>query len=71
MNFSSALENESPKTITLSLLFDRISTGGIIVFDDYGQLPYIKQQIAENEFFTRLGYQILEIPTGQGVLIKR
>ncbi|MGB1249573.1 MAG: TylF/MycF/NovP-related O-methyltransferase [Candidatus Promineifilaceae bacterium] len=55
----------------LEVLFDRVSSGGVIVFDDYGQMPHVAQHRAENAYFAKLGYSILELPTGQGLLIKR
>jgi len=53
----------------LEALFARMAPGAAIVFDDYGWLAYRDQKTAEDEFFARLGYQILELPTGQGLLI--
>ena len=55
----------------LEVLFDRVSPGGMIVFDDYGWSGYVKQKIAEDEFMKQRGHSILELPTGQGLLIKK
>ncbi len=55
----------------LKVLFERISPGGIIVFDDYGWTAYRRQQIAEDKFMQDRGYQILELASGQGLLVKR
>jgi hypothetical protein len=55
----------------LEVLFDRVSPGGIIVLDDYGWLAYEKQKIVEDEFFGRRNHSVLELPTGQGLVIKR
>jgi hypothetical protein len=54
----------------LELLFDRIVPGGILVLDDYGWLAYLPQQQAEIKFFAERGYRVLELPTGQGMVIK-
>lgn len=54
----------------LEFLFDRISPGGIIVLDDYGWLAYRAQKEAEDPFFEARGYKVLEMPTGQGMVIK-
>jgi hypothetical protein len=56
---------------TLEVLFDRIVAGGIVVFDDYGWHLFRRQKEAEDTFMAARGYQILELPTGQGLLVKR
>jgi predicted O-methyltransferase YrrM len=55
----------------LEHLFDRVVPGGVIVLDDYGYRCYRAQHDAENEFAKARGYPIVELPTGQGLLIKR
>jgi len=55
----------------LEILFPRLSPGAILVFDDYGWKQFRKQKEAEDEFMRLLGYEILELPTGQGVVVKR
>lgn len=54
----------------LEFFFDRLVTGGTIIFDDYGWLAYRPQKIAEDAWLAERGYSILELPTGQGLLIK-
>jgi hypothetical protein len=54
----------------LELLFDRIVPGGILILDDYGWLAYRAQQQAENDFFAGRGCRVLELPTGQGLVVK-
>jgi O-methyltransferase len=54
----------------LNRLFDRVVAGGVIVFDDYGWCEFFKQKQAEDEFMARRGYSILELPTGQGLVVK-
>lgn len=55
----------------LELLFERMSPGAILIFDDYGWKQFYKQKEAEDLFMAKLGYQILELPTGQGLVVKR
>lgn len=55
----------------LEVLFDRMVPGGAIVFDDYGWANFHKQKEAEDDFFAARGYSVLELPTGQGLVIKR
>ncbi len=54
----------------LEILFDRMTPGAILVLDDYGWNFYYQQQRAEDAWFAARGYQVLELPTGQGLLIK-
>jgi len=64
--------NSAPAEIgALELLFPHMSPGAILVFDDYGWKQFYKQKEAEDEFMRKLGYHILELPTGQGLVIKR
>lgn len=55
----------------LEVLFDRVTPGGIVIFDDYGWRGYHAQQIAEDRFMAERGYRIFELPSGQGMLLKR
>jgi len=64
--------NSPPAEIAvLETLFDRVVSGGIIVFDDYGWLHYRLQRDAEDRFMAARGHTILELPTGQGLVIKQ
>ncbi len=56
---------------TLKVLFDRVEMGGAIILDDYGWMEYIKQKRAHDEFMSSRNQNILELPTGQGLVIKR
>lgn len=81
-----AFEKKCPKTIgflhvdlnspkaevaVLEKLFDKVLPGGVIVFDDYGWKVFRKQKDAEDGFMQARGYRILELPTGQGLVVKR
>lgn len=65
------LNAAKPEVETLTALFDRIVPGGLIVLDDYGWLPFKAQRDAEDSFFAERGYCVLELPTGQGLVVKR
>lgn len=67
------IDLNSPKAEigALELLFDRVVPGGTIVFDDYGWHIFRKQKEAEDTFMTARGHSILELPTGQGLVIKK
>ncbi len=55
----------------LEVLFDRVTPGGMIVLDDYGWEWYRAQKVAEDAFMKARGYSVLELPTGQGLVVKR
>ena len=80
-----AFENESPRKIAylhidmnsekaeilaLEALFDRVVPGGVVILDDYGWQCNVRQTIAESEFMKKRDHMILELPTGQGVILK-
>ena len=54
----------------LEFFYDRVVPGGSIVLDDYGWLTYRDQKLAEDAFLGTRGASVLELPTGQGLLIK-
>ena len=41
-----------------------------VVLDDFGWCGYWRQRVAHEAFAAERGTQILELPTGQGLLIK-
>ncbi len=64
------MNNVEAEMSALEILFDRVVPGGSILLDDYGWKAYAEQKRAEDEFFAARGYQVLEMPTGQGLVIK-
>lgn len=64
------LNNREAELGALELLFERMVPGAVLVLDDYGWLGYADQRIAENAWFGARGYRVLELPTGQGLVIK-
>lgn len=61
----------SAEIACLDRLFDRMVPGAPIVFDDYGWKVFHRQKMAADTFFQERGYHVLELPTGQGLVIKR
>jgi predicted O-methyltransferase YrrM len=55
----------------LEVLFDRISRGGMILFDDYGWTGYHEQKAVADAFMREHELAVLELPTGQGLVVKR
>lgn len=54
----------------LEFFYDRVVPGGSIILDDYGWLAYREQKLAEDKWLAGRGVSVLELPTGQGLLIK-
>lgn len=65
------MNNAEAERGALDMLFDRVSPGGIIVFDDYGWSGYRAQKDSADEFMQSRGLSVLELPTGQGLVVKR
>ena len=65
------LNSPRAELAVLERLFPRVVPGGVVVFDDYGWKLFEKQKTAEDEFMAARGYDILELPTGQGLVVKR
>ena len=65
------LNSATAETAALEVLFDRMSPGAILILDDYGWSGYSGQKSAADVFVNARGHSILELPTGQGLLIKR
>jgi len=64
------LNNAEAEIGVLEFIYDKLVKGGIILFDDYGWAAYKDQMQAEKEFLEDKGQKILELPTGQGLVIK-
>lgn len=65
------LNDVDAETGALEALFDRVTPGGMLVFDDYGWKTYPGQKEAADKFALQRGHAILELPTGQGLLVKK
>ncbi len=64
------LNDAVSETRALERLFERLSPGGVLVLDDYGWKSYAGQKEAADKFASAHNHMILELPTGQGLLIK-
>jgi hypothetical protein len=51
-------------------LFDRVVPGAAIVFDDYGWRVFRRQKEAADAFMGARGLEVLELPSGQGLVVK-
>ena len=64
------MNSPGPERAALEVLYERISAGGVLVFDDYGWVPFRKQKETADEFINARGHTIVELPTGQGLAVK-
>lgn len=64
------MNHPAPEMGGLREVLPRLQKGGVVVFDDYGWWGYSAQKIGLDPIAASHGLQILELPTGQGVLLK-
>ena len=64
------MNSEKAEVLALDFLFDRISPGGMIVLDDFGWKVNTNQMLSELAFMAERNHTVLELPTGQGLVIK-
>jgi hypothetical protein len=64
------LNNAPPEIFGLRSLWPNIPPGGVVLLDDYGYRGYEKQGEAMDLLAQELGFDILTVPTGQGIIIK-
>lgn len=59
-----------PEIATLDRFYPRMPSGAIIVLDDFGWAYYREQRIHTEKWCRARGLDVLELPTGQGLIIK-
>lgn len=59
-----------PEIAAIKYFWPKLVTGAPVILDDYGWLGYAPQKVAMDEFAASVGCTILNMPTGQGLLIK-
>lgn len=64
------MNNAEAEIAALEVLFDRVSPGGVVVLDDYGWLGYANQMLPERRWLMARGYHVLDLPTGQGLILR-
>lgn len=63
--------NQAPAELAaLNAILPRLVKGGVIVFDDYGWWGYHEQKETQDPVLAAHGLAALELPTGQGIVIK-
>lgn len=64
------MNNSAPEVAALNEVMPRLQSGGVVLLDDYGWWGYSAQKIALDPIVDTFGFEILELPTGQGVILK-
>jgi O-methyltransferase len=59
-----------PEIAAAEYFWDKMTSGGVIVLDDYGQSAHIAQKLAFDEFASSRGVSVLCLPTSQGLIFK-
>jgi hypothetical protein len=59
-----------PEYAALEYFWNKLSPGAPVLLDDYGKLKFIEQKLAMDTFAQSRGLRILDLPTGQGLLLK-
>jgi hypothetical protein len=63
------LNNFQPEIAAIEYLWDKLVPGAIVLLDDYAYSEkYVLQRLAWDNFAKRKGVEILNIPTGQGLI---
>jgi len=63
------MNQAEPEGSALERILPKLSKNGIIIFDDYGWWSYSEQKQHLDSIVKRFNLKILELPTGQGLLI--
>jgi hypothetical protein len=59
-----------PTLSSLEFFYDRLTTGGVMLCDDYGFSTCPGAKLAMDSFFSERPESIVHLPTGQGFIIK-
>jgi len=60
----------APEIAAAEFFWEKITSGGIILLDDYGWPGHIEQKRGFDHFAEQRGVQVLSLPTGQGMIFK-
>jgi hypothetical protein len=64
------MNNADPEEGALKAVLPRLSKGGAVILDDYGWWGYCAQKMALDPVIKENGLDVLELPTGQGLILK-
>jgi hypothetical protein len=64
------LNSAEAELAALEVLFERMVPGAVLLLDDYGWADYRGQKLVEDPWLEKRGYRVMELPTGQGMVIR-
>ena len=53
----------------LKFVMERVVKGGVLLFDDFSMVPFSTQNALYRKFFKSCNLEVLELPTGQGLVV--
>jgi O-methyltransferase len=59
-----------PEIAAIEFFWDRIMPGAVVLLEDYGWSTHTAQEAAFDEFTRARGTMILNLPTGQGLIVR-
>lgn len=65
------MNTREPEIAAANHFWDRLVPGGMMVLDDYGWRKHLEQKRAFDQFAQERGTEVLALPTGQGLILKR
>lgn len=64
------LNDAAAERAALAALYEKVVPRGVVIFDDYGWTQYRASRDAVRAFMAARGQRVVELPTGQGMVIK-
>jgi hypothetical protein len=64
------MNSSKPEAAALDFFWERLVPGAFIVLDDYGWSAFEQQRRTHDAFFASKKLRVLELPTGQGLVVK-
>ena len=64
------MNHPDPEAGALKAVLPKLSRGGVVILDDYGWWGYSAQKLALDPIIKGNGLSVLELPTGQGLILR-
>jgi len=64
------MNHPDPEVGALKAILPRLASGGVVILDDYGWWGYSPQKVALDPIIRDFGLKVLELPTGQGLILR-
>ena len=63
------LNNFEIESKVIEHVMTKVNSRSVLIFDDFGMCPFKRQNTEYRDFFKKFSIPVLELPTGQGVVI--